>query len=181
MEKKENPPVLPRESSQALENCTFQSLRSDPARTAQPPERPIGNRRFLMAIVRFSPKRPSVVDVTIDDYGRIVIPKDVRDQLGIESGSALEIEVSPGEAGRSITLTQKGQKTCSSTGGRALGPLRNAYRRRPRCRPTSPLRAAESGPPTRGDRPIGFPRPSPTCFWLAESQPAGTTAPSFLC
>lgn len=47
--------------------------------------------------------------VEIDDYGRIVIPKDVRDRLGIESGSALEIEVGHEEDGGSIMLTPERQ------------------------------------------------------------------------
>jgi AbrB family looped-hinge helix DNA binding protein len=51
------------------------------------------------------------MEVKIDDYGRIVIPKEVRDKLGIESGSALEIRVdSGGETGGAITLRPKGQK-----------------------------------------------------------------------
>ena len=50
------------------------------------------------------------MDVTIDDYGRIVIPKEVRDQLGIESGSILEIRVDPDDnAEGSITLTPRDQ------------------------------------------------------------------------
>jgi AbrB family looped-hinge helix DNA binding protein len=50
------------------------------------------------------------MDITIDDYGRIVIPKEVRDQLGLESGSALEIRVdSADNAEGAITLTPKGQ------------------------------------------------------------------------
>lgn len=54
---------------------------------------------------------PFVMDVTIDDYGRIVIPKEVRDRLGIEAGSALEIRVDPDDgAGGAITLTPKGQE-----------------------------------------------------------------------
>jgi AbrB family looped-hinge helix DNA binding protein len=51
------------------------------------------------------------MEVKIDDYGRIVIPKEVRDKLGIESGSALEVRVdSGGETGGTITLRPKGQK-----------------------------------------------------------------------
>lgn len=50
------------------------------------------------------------MDITIDDYGRIVIPKEVRDQLGLESGSALDIRVDPDENAKwAITLTPKGQ------------------------------------------------------------------------
>jgi AbrB family looped-hinge helix DNA binding protein len=51
------------------------------------------------------------MEIKIDDYGRIVIPKNVRDRLGISSGSTLEVEVrSEGEAGESITLKPKGQE-----------------------------------------------------------------------
>jgi len=50
------------------------------------------------------------MEVTIDDYGRIVIPKEVRDQLGIESGNALQIHVDlEGDDGKTITLRPKGQ------------------------------------------------------------------------
>jgi len=50
------------------------------------------------------------MEVKIDDYGRIVIPKEIRDRLGVGSGSALEIDVHQGsEDGGSITLRPKGQ------------------------------------------------------------------------
>jgi len=47
------------------------------------------------------------MDVQIDDYGRIVIPKDVRAQLGIDSGSTLKVRVEEDPEGASITLTPK--------------------------------------------------------------------------
>jgi AbrB family looped-hinge helix DNA binding protein len=51
------------------------------------------------------------MEVQIDDYGRIVIPKEVRERLGITSGSALEIRVEADEeTGESITLEPKRQK-----------------------------------------------------------------------
>jgi len=51
------------------------------------------------------------MEVTIDDYGRIVIPKSIRDRLGLEPGSSLALEVSDaGEDGESIALRPKGQK-----------------------------------------------------------------------
>ena len=47
----------------------------------------------------------AMMEVTIDDYGRIVIPKAIRDRLGLESGSSLELDVdASGESGESITL-----------------------------------------------------------------------------
>ena len=51
------------------------------------------------------------MEVKIDDYGRIVIPKAVRERLGIESGTSLEIRVDPeGDTGGAITLRPKGQQ-----------------------------------------------------------------------
>lgn len=35
------------------------------------------------------------MEVTIDNYGRIVIPKAVRERLGLEAGATLELEVEP--------------------------------------------------------------------------------------
>jgi len=61
------------------------------------------------------------MEVKIDDYGRIVIPKEVRDKLGIESGSALEIRVdSGGEAGGELTLRPKGQEPALQQKGELL-------------------------------------------------------------
>lgn len=52
------------------------------------------------------------MDVTIDDYGRIVIPKPIRDRLGLESGSSLSLEIAEvDEDRRSITLRLKGQES----------------------------------------------------------------------
>jgi AbrB family looped-hinge helix DNA binding protein len=51
------------------------------------------------------------MEVKIDDYGRIVIPKEVRDHLGIESGRTLKISVeTEGVNGGAITLRPKGQR-----------------------------------------------------------------------
>jgi AbrB family looped-hinge helix DNA binding protein len=51
------------------------------------------------------------MEVKLDDYGRIVIPKEVRDKLGIESGTSLEIRVErEGEIEGAITLRPKGQE-----------------------------------------------------------------------
>lgn len=65
------------------------------------------------------------MEVTLDDYGRIVIPKEVRNQLGIESGSSLEVRVDPesgpgGEAGGAITLRPKGQEPALQREGELL-------------------------------------------------------------
>ena len=51
------------------------------------------------------------MEVTVDDYGRIVIPKSIRDRLGVESGSSLDLAVNASEeGGESITLRPKGQE-----------------------------------------------------------------------
>ncbi|MFB6279235.1 MAG: AbrB/MazE/SpoVT family DNA-binding domain-containing protein [Salinibacter sp.] len=51
------------------------------------------------------------MDVTIDDYGRIVLPKSIRDRFGLESGSSLALEIAEvGEGTESITLRPKGQE-----------------------------------------------------------------------
>jgi len=51
------------------------------------------------------------MDVEIDDYGRIVIPKSIRDRLGLEANSSLELRVHSDEEGTgSLTLTPKEQE-----------------------------------------------------------------------
>jgi AbrB family looped-hinge helix DNA binding protein len=61
------------------------------------------------------------MEVKIDDYGRIVIPKEVREKLGIESGSTLEVRVgSEVESGGIITLRPKGQKPALQRKGELL-------------------------------------------------------------
>lgn len=61
------------------------------------------------------------MEVKLDDYGRIVIPKEVREKLGIESGSSLEIRVDPeGESGGAITLKPKGQEPALQQKGELL-------------------------------------------------------------
>jgi AbrB family looped-hinge helix DNA binding protein len=60
------------------------------------------------------------MEVKIDDYGRVVIPKAVREKLGIESGTSLEIEVDSAEVGGAITLTPKGQKPALQRKGELL-------------------------------------------------------------
>ena len=61
------------------------------------------------------------MEVTLDDDGRIVIPKEVRDKLGIESGSSLEIGVErEGEIGGTITLRPKGREPTLQQKGELL-------------------------------------------------------------
>jgi len=50
------------------------------------------------------------MEVTVDDYGRIVIPKPIRDRLGLESGSSLELDVASEGGGEAITLRPRGQE-----------------------------------------------------------------------
>ena len=46
--------------------------------------------------------------VSLDRFGRIVLPKDVRDRLGLEPGAMLEIE----EAGDEIRLKPVREEPC---------------------------------------------------------------------
>lgn len=63
----------------------------------------------------------SDMEAKIDDYGRIVIPKEVRDKLGIKSGSSLEIRVErEGETGGAIMLRPKGQTPALQQKGELL-------------------------------------------------------------
>jgi AbrB family looped-hinge helix DNA binding protein len=56
------------------------------------------------------------MEVTIDEYGRIVIPKPIRDRLGLDAGTALELDVDADDPdtirlapkGREPTLQRKG-------------------------------------------------------------------------
>ena len=51
------------------------------------------------------------MEVTIDEYGRIVIPKSIRARLGLEAGSSLELGVdASGERDESITPRPEGQE-----------------------------------------------------------------------
>lgn len=53
------------------------------------------------------------MEVTIDEYGRIVIPKPIRDQLGLESGTELTLDVQPVEQGDEQCLTLRPIRTMS--------------------------------------------------------------------
>jgi AbrB family looped-hinge helix DNA binding protein len=46
------------------------------------------------------------MEVTVDKYGRIVIPKPVRERLGLDAGSALELSVEPAEGGGDVLRLQ---------------------------------------------------------------------------
>ncbi len=51
------------------------------------------------------------MDVSIDKFGRIVIPKPVRDALGLEAGAKLHLETTEGENGeREIALRPEREK-----------------------------------------------------------------------
>lgn len=45
------------------------------------------------------------MEVTIDEYGRIVIPKPIRDQLGLEAGTELSLDIEEAKKGRGECLT----------------------------------------------------------------------------
>ncbi len=61
------------------------------------------------------------MEVKIDDYGRIVIPKNVRDRLSIEPGTVLEMSVeTEGANGGAITLRPKGQRPALQWKGELL-------------------------------------------------------------
>jgi len=58
------------------------------------------------------------MEVTIDEYGRIVIPKALRDRLGLEAGTSLELDV-PSDAPDTIRLAPTGRQPAL----RQKGPL----------------------------------------------------------
>ena len=61
------------------------------------------------------------MEVTLDKYGRIVIPKAVRERLGLKAGSSLELGVEPGEGGaEAIALRPAGQEPVLQREGRVL-------------------------------------------------------------
>jgi AbrB family looped-hinge helix DNA binding protein len=53
------------------------------------------------------------MEVTVDEYGRIVIPKPLRDQLGLEAGTELTIVVESDEEEheKQLTLRPLGQSS----------------------------------------------------------------------
>jgi AbrB family looped-hinge helix DNA binding protein len=44
------------------------------------------------------------MEVTIDNYGRIVIPKPLRERLGLDPGAALQLTVEPADGGEALQL-----------------------------------------------------------------------------
>ena len=50
------------------------------------------------------------MDVTIDKFGRIVIPKVVRDSLGLKAGSELQVEITEEETGERTIALRPGQE-----------------------------------------------------------------------
>jgi AbrB family looped-hinge helix DNA binding protein len=61
------------------------------------------------------------MEVKIDDYGRIVIPKEIRDRLGVDAGTALEIDIRlEGSPRGSVVLRPKGQKPALQQKGELL-------------------------------------------------------------
>ena len=50
------------------------------------------------------------MDVTIDKFGRIVIPKVVRDALGLKAGSELQVEITEEETGERTIVLQPSQE-----------------------------------------------------------------------
>jgi AbrB family looped-hinge helix DNA binding protein len=44
------------------------------------------------------------MEVTIDNYGRIVIPKPLRERLGLDPGATLQLTVEPADSGEALQL-----------------------------------------------------------------------------
>ena len=49
------------------------------------------------------------MDVIIDKFGRIVIPKVIRDSLGLKAGSELQVQVTEEETGERTIALRPGQ------------------------------------------------------------------------
>jgi len=50
------------------------------------------------------------MDVTVENYGRIVIPKPLRERLGLTAGSALELSIECDDDGEALTLRPSQQR-----------------------------------------------------------------------
>ena len=61
------------------------------------------------------------MEITIDDYGRVVIPKPIRERLGLEAGTELDLQVEQSEdGGESIRLRPTRQAPALEKEGRVL-------------------------------------------------------------
>ena len=49
--------------------------------------------------------------VTVDKHGRVLIPKPIRDRLGLEAGTELELSVQPDENGEALMLRPAARPT----------------------------------------------------------------------
>jgi AbrB family looped-hinge helix DNA binding protein len=104
------------------------------------------------------------MEVTLDKYGRIVIPKPVRERLGLEAGSSLELGVEPVEgggeaialrpAGQAPVLQRKGHVLVhTGTADRPLDPVEAIQRsRQERIRKLAGNLAPDESRPDRPDR-----------------------------
>lgn len=81
------------------------------------------------------------MEVTLDEYGRIVIPKPVRDRLGLGAGTSLELTVTQSEGGgEEISLRPSGRSPAlervdgvlvhTGTSDRPLDPVESVQRAR---------------------------------------------------
>jgi len=50
------------------------------------------------------------MEVTIDNYGRIVIPKPLRERLGLDPGAALQLTVESADGGEALQLRLVGDR-----------------------------------------------------------------------
>ena len=60
------------------------------------------------------------MDVTLDNFGRIVIPKKIRDRLGIQPGSKLRLDVEEGDDRERLALEPLRDKPILQRRGRLL-------------------------------------------------------------
>lgn len=61
------------------------------------------------------------MEVTLDKYGRIVIPKAVREHFGLKAGSSLELDVEPADGGaETIALRPVDPESVLQRKGRVL-------------------------------------------------------------
>ncbi len=77
------------------------------------------------------------MDAKLDGFGRIVIPKKLRDRLGLEPGDPIEVEARKGEVvlrpvRAASPLARRGKAVVFE--GEAMGPLEDAVKRERRKR-----------------------------------------------